>query len=514
MKKLYNGIIVNDDFPLGENVDDITYLNHPPKVINVSVGRQLFVDNFLIDKTDLLSEYHKPQKFEGNPIFYPQESWEKEDCPVACPKSGGVWYDEEENLFKMWYEASWLKHMAYATSKDGINWNRPKLDIVKGTNIILDYDGFELEKGFSGLDYLRPDSTTVVIDYDTKNKNEKYKLFLRNPEGVTPALIATSKDGIHFENFKTTPPLEDRSTIFYNPFRKKWVFSIRKSWTPGRRARSYYECDDYINDKLWSDGEDIKWLHTNENDLPNPYIDYYQPDLYNVDCVGYESVMLGMFQILYGPDNQKCENRGVPKITELIPIFSRDGFHFTRPSNESIINASMYKGAWDRGYIQSVGGVCIINGDELWIYYIGFAGDENKSKKIWFNNGMYSNGALGIAKIRRDGFVSLTGKGSILTKSLVFYDRCQMFVNIDGELVVEILDENDCLVAKSDKINSNNTHEKVLFKNFDISSLSGKVFKLRFVLDGKLYSFDFTDESGDSHGAHAGGIVKNETRNN
>lgn len=302
--------------------------------------------------------------------------------------------------------------------------------------------------------------------------------------------------------------------VFYNPFRNKWVFSIRKSWTPGRRARAYYECDDYINDKLWEDGKEIRWLHTDEEDLPNPYIDYYQPDLYNVDCVGYESIMLGMFQILYGPDNVKCENAGVPKITELIPIFSRDGFHFTRPSKESIIKASMYEGAWDRGYIQSVGGVCVINGDELWIYYIGFAGDKNKAKVSWFKNGMYSNGALGVAKIRRDGFVSLSGKGEVLTKNLVFNNRCQLFVNIDGKVTVEILDESGNLIAKSSEIVANSTHEKVCFANFDVSSISGRVFKLRFSIEGKLYSFDFTDENGDSHGAHAGGLVKNETRNN
>lgn len=507
MKKLYNGISVNDSFPFNENIDEVPYLVNPPKVIDVSIGRQLFVDDFLIEKSELVFEYHKPKKYEGNPIFYPTESWEREECPVACPKSGGVWYDETEQIYKMWYEASWLKHMAYAVSKDGIHWERPHLDIRKGTNIILDYDGYELEKGFSGLNYFRPDSTTIVIDYDTKKINERYKLFLRNPDGITPALIATSKDGIHFENFKTTPPLEDRSTIFYNPFRKKWVFSIRKSWTPGRRARSYYECDDFINDQLWDGNKDIRWLHTTEKDLPNPYIDYYQPDLYNVDCVGYESIMLGMFQILYGPDNLKCENRGVPKITELIPIFSRDGFHFTRPNSESIITASMHKGAWDRGYIQSVGGVCIIHGDELWIYYIGFAGDETKKNLVWFKNGMYSNGATGLAKIRRDGFVSVSGKGTLLTRNLTFKNRCQMFVNIDGEASVEILTENEELLAVSDRLSCDSTDAKVIFKNFDIASLSGKKFKLRFNINGKLYSFRFADKDGDSHGAHAGGVV-------
>ena len=95
MEKLYNNIILEDDFAKGmSDAQHIPYLENPPEVINVTVGRQLFVDDFLIEETDLAPEYHKAKKFEGNPILKPETSWEKEQCPVACPKSGGVWYDE------------------------------------------------------------------------------------------------------------------------------------------------------------------------------------------------------------------------------------------------------------------------------------------------------------------------------------------------------------------------------------------------------------------------------------
>ena len=475
-------------------------------MINVSIGRQLFVDDFLIDKSDLVIEYHKPTKYKDNPIFKPEKSWEKESCPVACPKSGGIFYDEKEKKYKMWYEASWLRHMAYAESVDGLHFERPNLDIVKGTNIILDYKGFELEKGFTNVSYLRPDSTTVFIDPDTTNNNEKYKLFLRNPDGITPAIVATSMDGIHFNNFHLTPATEDRSTIFYNPFRKKWVYSIRDSWKS--RARSYYECNDFIKDRCWTETNKIKWLSTDEKDLPNPYVDNYIPDLYNVDCVGYESIMVGMFQILYGPDNITCEKRGLPKITELMPIYSRDGFHFTRPDRDTFIKASNKDGSWDRGYIQSVGGVLIIHKDELWIYYIGFSGDETKKDKIWFENGMYCNGATGLAILRRDGFASINGEGYLLTKSIKFIDREKMFVNVDGRVTIDILDANNKLIVSSEEINTNSTDVMVDFKNFDLSVLNGCHIKLLFRLSGKLYSFRFADKNNDSHGAHAAGLVE------
>ena len=55
MEKLYNNVILQDDFmEKPSNASDVPYLKNPPKVIDVSVGRQLFVDDFLIEKTSFL----------------------------------------------------------------------------------------------------------------------------------------------------------------------------------------------------------------------------------------------------------------------------------------------------------------------------------------------------------------------------------------------------------------------------------------------------------------------------
>lgn len=502
MEKLYNNIIMPDELSIVD-AENIYYLKNPPEVINISVGRQLFVDDFLIEKTDLKPEYHKAEKYGGNPILYPQMPWETDGAPAACPKSGGVWYDEEDRKFKMWYEAAWLKNMCYAESEDGINWLRPKLD-SEGTNKILKYDGFEsdnLDK--FGIGYLRPDSTTVFIDYDCP-RDEKYKLLLRNPGGEMPAIAAVSADGINFGNFRQTEVIYDRSTIFYNPFRKKWVYSIRSFWDG--RTRDYRECDNYSDGAKWSKEECRRWLHCDSLDLPNPYIGM-KPQLYNVDCVGYESIMLGMFQIMYGPENDICGANGVPKITELMPMYSRDGYHFSRPCRDSIINASIYEGAWDRGYVQSVGGVLVIHGDELWIYYIGFAGDKEYKNIPWTLNGMYRNGATGIAKLRRDGFVSMNGDGTLLTRKLTFDGKELFFVNASGEVSAEILSAEGEFLAGTETFRGDSTKAFLSFDNFDIKTLNNKVFRLKFNVSGKLYSFGFADKDGNSSGAHAAGKV-------
>ncbi|NLD86754.1 MAG: hypothetical protein GX633_00650, partial [Clostridiales bacterium] len=242
MEKLYNNIVLPDVWPPREPCGSVPpYIKNPPEVIRLDEHSQLFVDDFFIESTNLTSCFHEAEK-KGR-VFYPETKWEKdESLPVATPKSGGVW--KVDGKYKVWYEAGWVNQMAYAESEDGIHFIRPKLDIERGTNKILTYD-----KDAKDEKYFRPDSTTVF--YDPKDTDGKYKLFIRNVDlGLhAPAIVALSDDGIHFRDFTLTSPVGDRSTMFYNPFRKKWVYSIRDYWQG--RSRSYRECDNLITGAKW-----------------------------------------------------------------------------------------------------------------------------------------------------------------------------------------------------------------------------------------------------------------------
>ena len=98
---LYNGIVLPDVWP-PTNMDinsyapmSVSYLDNPPKVVPINVGRQLFVDNFLIESTDLERKFYKPQKYAGNPILKPETALElgpKSGIPGASAKDGGVWW--------------------------------------------------------------------------------------------------------------------------------------------------------------------------------------------------------------------------------------------------------------------------------------------------------------------------------------------------------------------------------------------------------------------------------------
>jgi hypothetical protein len=506
---LYNGIRLPEEWP-PRNIDPhsiepmpVPYLTSPPGVIPIDVGRQLFVDDFLIQQTSLKRTLHKPVKYEGNPILKPETKLELNagGDAIACPKSGGLWWDPTAQIFKLWYEAGWLNTICYATSRDGLHWDRPKLDVEPDTNRVLPTD-------------MRCDSWTVVLDYWTQDPAQKYKMFVRGPGREGSGTSMVSADGIHWTNRTKSGSTGDRSTMFYNPFRKKWVYSLRSSFRG--RSRHYWEADDFLEGAKWRPGEPAIWAAADKLDPPDPTVgDTAQ--LYNLDAVAYESLMLGFFEIHLGPTNDKCKLTGIPKITELQFAYSRDGFHWQRPDREPAIRAER-RDVWDRGYVQSLGNLCCVRGDKIWFYYIGFQGNTEKPKIKGHSDGYYDRGSTGVAFLRRDGFASMEAGDSegALTTRPVRFTGSHLFVNAtakEGELRAEILDEagqpiepftlKNCRALRADS-----TLEEITWKGCDdLAALRDRPVRLRFALrNGSLYSFWVSrDASGRSDGYVAGG---------
>ncbi len=482
----------------------------PPEVVSIDVGRQLFVDDYLIETTDCERTYHMPEKYTGNPVLKPETALELNEGGNAATvsKGGGVWWVPAEQVFKMWYEAGWIGTICLATSRDGIHWERPEFDVNPGTNQVLPPD-------------VVPDSWSVVPDWDAVDPEQRYKMFLRGPDMYSPApsrryqrFCMTSPDGIHWGNRVNTGDCGDRSTLFYNPFRKKWVFSLRAY--DGARSRRYWEADDFLEGAKWEDGEPRKWVAADELDLPDPEIGM-KASLYNLDAVAYESLMLGMFEIHRGPENGDAEKTGLPKITELNFAYSRDGFHWHRPDRRAHIPAER-RDVWDRGYVQSVSSICTVRGDKLWIYYTGFQGDATKRGPEWLSNGMYDRGATGVAFLRRDGFASMDAgpEAATLTTHPVRFSGQHLFVNADvpdGSLQVEVINEDGhpiepFTLAQSVPFKRDDTCQHMTWKSgADLSVLKGNPVRFRFAMtNGSLFAFWVScAENGRSDGYVAGG---------
>jgi hypothetical protein len=513
---LYNGIHLPERWPPAQGATNyepmrIPYLESPPSVIPIDVGRQLFVDDFLIKKTTLKRTFHRPESYAQNPVLKPDTAIENSTPNhTAMPFSDGVWFDPKDSLFKMWYMAGHQVATCYAESKDGLNWTKPNLDVVPGTNLVLHESSHPKKR----------DSAVTWLDLDEKDPAKRFKMFVsrkwpaehRGKKGsYWTGFIYVSADGIHWgEPAAVTGPLGgDRSTIFYNPFRKVWVYSKRCQIPNDPRWRRYYETPDLIAGApgaIEGGKQSVLWIGADKYDLPREDMKKTQPQpqLYNLDAVAYESLMLGFFTIWPGqPDDRAKPNY-------VCVGFSRDGFHWDRPNHRPFINVSERYGDWNWANIQSAGGGCLVVGDKLYFYHSGRAGMKGTPQ-----SGVC---ATGLAILRRDGFASMDAaetEGTLTTRHVQFTGK-YLFVNVDakqGALKVEVLDQSGNPIAPFSKENcqtiaADSALQQVAWEGAaDLSSLSGKPIAFRFYLkQGRLYSFWVSeDASGASKGYVAAG---------
>lgn len=492
---LYNGIVTGKPWPperheLPYAPVAVPYLASPPDVIPIDVGRQLLMDEFLIAESTLTRVFHQAEYHPASPVLRPDRPWESTaQGPAAMVYSDGVWFDPADRLFKIWYMAGYWGPLAHAISRDGIHWEKPDFRIRKGTNIVLD-----IPRG----------STTVWLDHNEPNPGRRFKLF-RQVGGETPPRFALhySPDGVHWSGVAAlSGTAKDRSTLFYNPFRKVWVFSLKDD-NRDQRMRLYHESADLEDGFFFTKRTTPVWVGADPLDPPRA--DLKVPaELYNLDAVAYESVLLGLFSIWKGQPATR------PKPNEVYAGFSRDGFHWHRPHRSPLVRVSERQGDWNWGNVQSAGGCCLIVGDRLYFYVSARAGKPGTK-----DSGVCTTG---LATLRRDGFASLRAgsAGGTMTTRPVRFNGAQLFVNVaaaQGELRAEILDAKGqpargCSMDKCRPLRVDSTCVRVEWEGVkDLSVLHGAPLRFRFALrNADLYAFWVSpDSSGASRGFTAAG---------
>lgn len=532
-ERLYNGIELPEVWPpnyLGLEYEEffnltsltwdapmpVPYLADPPPVVPIDVGRQLFVDDFLIENSQLKRVWHNPEYHPASPLIRPDKPWEirpDENVQWAMPFSHGAWYDPKDGLFKLWYLGGLKTH--YAVSRDGVSWEKPVLDVVPGTNIVVN----EVIPG--------SDSSTVWLDHDEQDPARRFKMWTARIQGFpgvpgnnAVSVLRFSPDGLKWtEPVWTSGLIRDRTTVFFNRFRDVWVHSIKLRPTeqqpgerrlPYARSRAYYEAPDVLTP--WSSDRIVPWVGADKKDRNRNSTIGRQvlegQHLYNIDAVAYESLMLGMIAIYHddgaGPNGKWHHN-------DITVAFSRDGFHWDRTNREPFLGAGSDRNDWNWTNIQSTGGVCLVMGDQLYFYCSG------RNNKV---------GSTGLATLRRDGFASMDAgeeEGELITRPVTFSGQ-HLFVNADvagGELRVSVLQKDlsdfhdrtpktigvftaeNCVPFRGDS-----TIQRITWKGAeDLSELVGRPVRFKFhVKKGSLYAFWVSpDESGASHGYVAAG---------
>jgi len=102
-------------------------------------GKQLFIDDYIIEQLNGAEKIlNQPVKHPDNPLVVQDQPWEENG-----PGYSTVMYDEQEGIFKLWYGFWWPdahpseQALCYATSEDGITWEKPIINQQDGTNIVF-----------------------------------------------------------------------------------------------------------------------------------------------------------------------------------------------------------------------------------------------------------------------------------------------------------------------------------------------------------------------------------------
>ena len=487
--------------------------------------KHLFIDDHDVEEIDNLArKLHQPQKSKGNAVVRPEYRWENGSIQI---RKAPTWV-ADEGVFKMFYssgaesldpDAKLLPmgyppgdgFKCYATSTDGINWEKPVLGLYeyKGVN----WNGKPMGKENN----IVPGGMTLGPIYDPGDPNpeRRYK-GIGFKGGRKPAISA---DCLHWRFLDMASiPSQDEAQFTFDEAKGLYILTVKHGGPYGRSVH-LTTSEDFEH---WSELELI--FHTDQIDQENgnerlakffddpdylaPNVnrhEEYRTDIYHMGVFPYEGMYLGMPVMFHssGKHPPMYENTDGRKTIELTS--SRDLLHWERVANRAPFIELSPVGdgsAYDTGQLEPANRP-IIRNNELWFYYTGL---RRRGCTIgeYMARASLDGGAVCMAKLRLDGFVSLKGGiewGSVLTKPLTVEDK-QLHINVDswrGKVLAEIIDANDgqpipgfgkddCVPAVIDNID-----ETVTWKDKgDLSELVGKTVRIRFSLwQAELYAFWF-----------------------
>ncbi len=497
--------------------------------------KALFIDDHIVEHIDNLArKLHPLQKFDKNVVLRPEHRWE--NCGIMMWTTP-AWVPDEA-VFKTLYYASsesdspevkldvtgapmgGKSFICYATSEDGVNWEKPPLGLY-------DYDALTWRGTAIGTENnILPTGVPLGPIYDPHDPDEqrRYKgMGWGKGGGLTPAI---SSDCLHW-TYLDVPlvPSSDEAHFGYDEQNGLFIATVKHAGPDGRSPYGRSFClstsEDFEN---WSGLELI--FHADQIDQENgeerirKFIedpDYLTPiynrpeewrtDVYNFPVFRYEGLYLGLPVMHHwtGKHPPLYENVDSRKSVELTS--SRDLRQWERVANRTPFIELSPVGdgsAYDTGQISVVNGPLRRN-NELWFYYLG-ARHRSQPLVDVMNRQSLNTLAMALAKLRVDGFVSLKGGiewGSVLTKPLVV-EGSELRVNVDswrGRVKVEVLNADDghplpgytfdeSIPAMIDSID-----EPVRWKEkVDLSEHRGRTVRLRFsILEAELYAFWFTD---------------------
>jgi hypothetical protein len=437
---------------------------HPVDVsdwpVKIDSRRQLFLDDYLIAARDGLRRVlHQPEKHPANPVMVGETAWE--GGPRWGPVLAYVLRDARRGRFRLWYRSrvsyeadgrTYSDPNLYAESADGLHWERPSLGLYewegsKENNIILPAGDLR------GLLHEPQDGAApwkAVWEHNSP---------ARSPEGITREgyHVYTSPDGIRWSHAHLSlphgprrrptspeavasplplPRLGDTGHVRWDAGLRTYVCdakgtvprqggdAVPTAGLPGgdghHRFRLQLESDDLVH---WSRPRVVAF--PDRRDLEAGTIGFY-----GLLGTTYESLWIGYL---------RAHRLDPWKRVDVQLVTSRDGRTWSRAGDRGVFLPLGPEGSWEPDYSEINHAGPLLVDDELWFFYRGSILERHRRSGPDLRKG------LGLARLRRDGFASLSagaGGGSVTTRPLTFSGR-RLLVNAaargGGELRAEVL---------------------------------------------------------------------------
>ena len=452
--------------------------------LNIGSEKQVFVDGSLISRSSGVSLNMNPPRKTGERCIVADKPWESHR---VCAYNTVM---EDDGVYKMWYDAianDGSRWLCYATSADGVHWDKPSLGIVpfgdrRDTNIVFPAKKRSHEPGCVFVD-TNPDCSP----------DERYKMVCSyDGPGGRGTYVFASRDGLHWRALSDKPSFRSSDTgnvAFFDERIGRYVGYVRM-WAPMRKVG---RCE-FGDLRDW--GKETLVFGYDEHDPPDL-------DLYTNAAIkySYAANFYLMFPSAYfhypGPPRGKFRNDGPLDVRLAV---SRDGVRWSYVDRSPFVALGL-EGEFDDSTIYMTTGL-IRKGGELWMYYGGSD----------FTHGAYNvakdkyRGTISRVVLRLDGFVSADAAysgGELVTVPLRFSGK-RLELNVEtsvaGSVKVEILNENGepfsgHSIGTADVIKGNFIAKRVTWAgNAALSDLAGRPIRLRFVMrDAKLYAFQFTE---------------------
>ena len=455
--------------------------------------RHLFFDDLEIEKKQNLKRVvNQPTKHPDNPVLRREHPWEEFRIQVY----GTMIFDPDEKIFKSWYmnipktakqkitvagqrRPGHATLLSYATSKDGVKWHKPILDLI-------DFEGSK-KNNMIAPELYNPEGFSVLHEPHDPNPKRRYKAFYWD-HGMGPLImhkgeeiygsgpkdgmhVAFSPDGVHWKSYENNPVMKLGSdtgqVVLYDEEIKRYVAYGRFGAGGRKVARS--ESTDFIH---WSKPRLV--LKPDKKDGPKTQFYGITINRYAGQYVG----VLWMFWIEAGNvgriDFQLCH--------------SRDGKTWIRDPERNVFLPNGPPGSWDAFDMRAACHSVILD-DRILFYYAGSAAPHGKGAEM--NLGM----DIGLATLRRDGWVSLNAgeKPGILTTKPFPLPKEKLHLNVDadgGQVQIALIDSTGKIAAQSKTITGDQLDVPVLFPKTKLQP--GTSVQLKITAEkAKLYSYWF-----------------------